>query len=35
MLINLKTFQQFQLEEGPGIFDGLNFKLIPTNEKGK
>ena len=34
MLIDLKTFQQFQLEEGPGMFDGLNFKLIPY-EKDK
>ena len=28
-LISLKTFQKFQLEEGPDIFDGLEFKLIP------
>lgn len=35
MVIDIRDFQQFQLEEGLDIlFDGLNFKLIPY-EKDK
>ncbi len=28
MIVDLKVFQRFQVEEGPDIFDGLEFKLI-------
>lgn len=28
-IVDLKEFQQFQLEEGPDIYDGLEYKLIP------
>ena len=28
-VMDLRTFQRFQLEEGPDMFDGRNFKLIP------
>ena len=29
MIVDLKEFQRFQIEEGPDIFYGLKFKLIP------
>lgn len=29
VVMDLRVFQQFQKEEGPGMFDGLKFKLIP------
>ena len=28
VVVDLKVFQRFQIEEGPNIFDGLEFKLI-------
>ena len=28
MVVDLKVFQRFQIEEGPDMFDGLKFKLI-------
>ena len=28
MVVDLKVFHQYQLEEGPDIFDGLNFKRL-------
>ena len=30
--VRLKVFQRFQIEEGPGIFDGLKFSIIPCDE---
>jgi len=35
MIVNLIVFQQFQLEEGPDMFDGLKFKLIPCETSSK
>jgi hypothetical protein len=35
VVVNLKAFQQFQLEEGPDMFDGLKFKLIPCETSSK
>lgn len=29
LVVDLKAFHQFQIEEGPDMFDGLEFKLIP------
>ena len=29
MVVDLKVFQRFQIEEGPDMFDGLDFRLIP------
>ena len=29
MVVDLKVFQRFQIEEGPDMFDGREFKLIP------
>lgn len=28
-VVDLKIFQRFQLEEGPNIFNGLSFSIIP------
>jgi hypothetical protein len=28
-VVTIKSFHRFQLDEGPGIFGGRNFKLIP------
>ena len=27
MVVDIKVFQRFQIEEGPDMFDGLEFKL--------
>ena len=35
MVIDLKVFQRFQIEEGPDMFDGLEFKLIPCETSSK
>jgi hypothetical protein len=32
VVMDLRVFQQFQIEEGPNIFDGLKFKLIPCED---
>ncbi len=32
-VINFKNFHEFQIEEGPDIFDGLKFKLIPCENR--
>lgn len=29
ILVDLRVFHKYQLEEGPDIFDGHNFRLIP------
>ena len=28
--VSLRFFQRYQIEEGPGLFEGLEFKLIPV-----
>lgn len=33
VMMDLKVFQQFQIEEGPNLFDGLKFKLIPCENE--
>ena len=35
IVVDLKIFQQFQIEEGPDMFDGLEFKLIPCETSDK
>jgi hypothetical protein len=35
MVVDLKVFQRFQIEEGPDMFDGLEFKLIPCETSSK
>ena len=35
VVVDLKVFQRFQIEEGPDMFDGLDFKLIPYETSSK
>ena len=30
MVVDLKVFQRFQIEEGPDMFYGLKFNLVPV-----
>ena len=32
MIVDLKVFQRFQIEEGPDIFEGREFRLIPYEQ---
>ena len=31
-VVNLGVFHRYQLEEGPDIFDGLDYRLIPCKK---